>query len=193
MNLEGTLQHLDPDLEFQPWPKIPRGQKEPVVITEKIDGTNACIVIREGKIVGIQSRKRFIKVGKESDNAGFAAWVAANEDELLKLGDGAHFGEWAGPNIQSNPHNLDEKQFYLFNTFRWGKHNPPPECCTVVPVLYQGVLGDKTIEDTLDFLYRWETGLGNTPEGVIVYYTKTKRYEKHTFRDQEGKWKGEAQ
>lgn len=191
MNMTEKLQHLDPNLEFVPWPKIPRGQHEEVVITEKINGTNACIVIRDGKIVGIQSRKRFITVGKQTDNQGFAAWVAANEEDLLALGEGYHYGEWAGEGIQKNDHNIVGKKFFLFNTFRWGIHNPPPSCCDVVPVLYQGTADKDLIDHIMRELQVTEEAKGNTPEGVIVYYTKTRRYEKHTFRDQHGKWKEE--
>lgn len=88
------LVELDTELEFNPWPKIPRGQHEKVTITEKMDGTNSCIIIRDGKIRQIQSRKRFISPGKESDNFGFAAWVHDNAEELIKLGDGTHYGDW---------------------------------------------------------------------------------------------------
>lgn len=179
---------------FQPWPKIPRGQHESVTITEKIDGTNACIVIRDGEIVGIQSRKKFIQPAvlsgeKQSDNYGFAAWVLANEEELLGLGEGYHYGEWAGSSIQGNPHNIEGRKFFLFNTFRWGKRNTPPACCDVVPVLYEGPLEDMVIDSMMAQLWDQETSDGNKPEGVIVYFHKTKRSEKHTFRDQHGKWK----
>lgn len=34
-------------VEFKEWPKIPRGQNEIVSITEKINGTNACIIIND--------------------------------------------------------------------------------------------------------------------------------------------------
>lgn len=47
-------------LEFQPWPKIARLNRD-IVITEKIDGTNAAVHINaEGKLVGVQSSSRFI-------------------------------------------------------------------------------------------------------------------------------------
>lgn len=101
-------------LEFKPWPKISRDNPFNVTITEKIDGTNACIIIQDGLLVGVQSRKRFITT--LDDNYGFAAWVCENENELLKLGDGYHYGEWAGPGIQKNPHDLNEKTFFLFNS-----------------------------------------------------------------------------
>ena len=34
-------------VEFKEWPKIPRGLGEQMTITEKIDGTNACIIVEE--------------------------------------------------------------------------------------------------------------------------------------------------
>lgn len=183
--------------DFQAWPKIPRGQGEGVTITEKIDGTNACIQIVDGVIVGIQSRNNHIypcllSGDKSSDNAGFAAWVMDNEEGLLQLGDGHHYGEWAGPSIQKNPHKLEEKTFFLFNTFRWNEDNPNrPTCCSVVPVLYNGQYTDSCIKDTLTALWDTEVAKGCIPEGVIAYFHKTKRYEKHTFRDQSGKWRAE--
>ena len=77
-------------VEFKPWEKIPRENPFTVTISEKIDGTNACVVIKDGDIVGVQSRKRFIT--PEDDNYGFAAWVEENRDELLKMGDGYQVG-----------------------------------------------------------------------------------------------------
>ena len=89
------------DLEFKKWEKIPRENPFTVTISEKIDGTNACIVIIDGAIAEVQSRKRFITPG--DDNYGFALWVEENKDDLASLGDGYHYGEWAGEGIQKNP------------------------------------------------------------------------------------------
>ena len=42
------------------------------------------------------------------------------------------------------------KKFFLFNTFRWNNENPNrPDCCDVVPILYQGELTDDCIERVL--------------------------------------------
>lgn len=181
---------IDESLEFNPWPKIPRGQHENVVITEKMDGSNSCIVIKDGSIIGIQSRKRFISPGKDSDNFGFAAWVHTNAQKLLGLGDGEHYGEWAGPKIQNNPHALEEKKFFLFNTFRWHENHMPPECCDIVPVLYRGELTDNCIDLVMQELLESAAGTSIVPEGVIVYYCNTRRNEKYTFKDTRGKWLG---
>jgi hypothetical protein len=150
--------------EYPAFPKIPRLSRD-VVITEKIDGTNAQIVIlpfdqtgpiaqfeianrpaREGEATAFSlfagSRTRYIT--PESDNFGFAAWVKANADELFKLGPGQHFGEWWGQGIQRT-YGLTEKRFSLFNVKRWGKQYEAlrqghdveafPRCCHVVPTL----------------------------------------------------------
>jgi hypothetical protein len=183
------------DIEFKEWPKIPRGQNEVVSITEKIDGTNACIVIDEdSKIVRVQSRKRFIT--PENDNYGFAGWVERNRESLETMGEGYHYGEWAGLGIQKNHHGFSEKQLMLFNTQRWNPNNPNlPECCSVVPLLYEGELLNNTVEDAMSNLhqvYRSDNIINQStlkPEGIVVWYHKTRRYAKFTFDNQEGKWK----
>lgn len=175
------------NIEFKPWPKIPRATGEKVTITEKMDGTNACIVIQDGEVVGVQSRKRFITPA--DDNYGFASWVEENKQELLKLGDGYHYGEWVGPGIQKNPHNLADKKFFLFNTFRWNSKNPnKPKCCDVVPILYHGELGADDIDRVLFMLKECSIKEGYVAEGIIVYYSNTKRYEKYTYNYSKGKW-----
>jgi len=171
------------EIEFKAWPKIPRENPFKVTITEKIDGTNACIIIADGKIVGVQSRKRFITPG--DDNYGFAKWVAENSAGIITLGDGYHYGEWAGPGIQKNPLCLDQKCFFLFNTFRWNENNPNrPECCDVVPILFEGILQDDTIPTLLEEMKADSLAR----EGVVVYYHAFRKYTKHTVKSPNGKW-----
>lgn len=120
-------------MEFKPWPKIVRVEnKRSPIFTEKIDGTNACIAIENGQISHVQSRNRIIT--PDSDNYGFARWVQDNVGTVLQLGDGYHFGEWWGQGI-GRKYDLTERRFSLFNTRRWGGHNPPPEGIYVVPHL----------------------------------------------------------
>lgn len=122
-------------MEFKAWPKITRVEKKrKPIFTEKIDGTNACIAIGPNGEFMCQSRSRVIVPG--DDNYGFAAWAYSLKDELIKgLGEGYHFGEWWGKGIQRD-YGIDEKRFSLFNTRRWGNHNPPPCGIHVVPVIY---------------------------------------------------------
>lgn len=169
-------------VEFVKWPKIPRGNPLEVTITEKIDGTNACVIVENGVVVGCQSRNRLIT--PTYDNHGFAAWVWEHKEELAPLGDGHHFGEWAGPGIQKNPMGLQSKRFYLFNSYRWN-NEPCPACCAVVPVLYKGYYSLNAVYDCLLQL----AGRGYEPEGVVVYFHLFGKYVKVTFDNPEGKWK----
>src|SRR5271165_3703942 len=111
--------------DFQAFPKIPRLNRE-IVITEKIDGTNASIHIAEDGTVFTGSRTKWIT--PNDDNKGFARWVKEHEDELRTgLGYGTHYGEWWGAGI-GRRYGLTEKRFSLFNTTRW-TDAVRPKCC----------------------------------------------------------------
>lgn len=198
-------------LEFKAWPKIPRDTDEEIVITEKIDGTNACVIVEDGVVVGAQSRKRLIT--PEQDNMGFARWVEEHKDELASLGDGYHYGEWAGPGIQKNRHKLKQKEFFLFNTHKWDDNPDKPKCCSIVPIQFQAKLpceetDIQTVEEAIKYVmylldlfgsqasYQCVNGKldgeNGKPEGVVVYYRKTDRMVKHTFETPNGKWEPNA-
>lgn len=175
-------------VEFIAFPKIPRGQNETVTVTEKIDGTNAAVIIDgKGVVVGAQSRTRLIT--PDNDNFGFASWVEQHREELAALGPGHHYGEWAGPGIQKNHHNFDRRKFLLFNTARWNPGNPnKPECCDAVPVLYEGPYEEAVKATCMELL--WDTAQlgGWHPEGIVLWYHRGRRYEKVTFENANGKW-----
>ena len=78
-------------IEFMGFPKMARLSRE-IIVSEKIDGTNAQVYITEDGTMRAGSRTRWIT--PEDDNFGFAKWVDAHRDELLTLGPGRHFGEW---------------------------------------------------------------------------------------------------
>jgi hypothetical protein len=103
-----------PDIDLEEFPKMARLSRE-VIITEKIDGTNAQICIGEDGSFQVGNRTRGIT--PENDHFGFAAWEYANQYELLQLGAGRHFGEWWGQGIQRG-YGLTEKRFSLFDTAR---------------------------------------------------------------------------
>jgi hypothetical protein len=153
--------------EFVEFPKMPRLSRE-IIVTEKIDGTNAQVHITEGGELFAGSRSRWIT--PEADNFGFARWVADNADALRELGSGSHFGEWWGAGIQRR-YGLAEKRFSLFNVDRWGESRP--SCCGVVPVLYRGDFNTDAIEACLADLRengsRAAPGFMN-PEGVVVFH-----------------------
>jgi hypothetical protein len=144
-------------MPFRAWPKIYRLKRE-IIISEKIDGTNAGILVstEEEPVefdsvcpisgqpcvetvepgVYASSRKRWIT--PEKDNYGFARWVAENAETLAQdLGRGMHFGEWWGAGCQRK-YGMSEKRFSLFNTTIWNGVVFETPQLGVVPVLYEG-------------------------------------------------------
>ena len=131
---------------FQEFPKIARYSRD-CIVTEKIDGTNASVVIEEpdesasvydvmtgGVVAADRDRGLLMYAGSrtrhitpEQDNHGFARWVKENAETLWALGPGRHFGEWWGSGIQRG-YGLPkgEKRFSLFNVTRWALHGTPP-------------------------------------------------------------------
>ena len=169
-------------MEFQGFPKMPRISRD-VVITEKIDGTNAQVAIVELEGVSVPgalfeqdglalfagSRTRWIT--PEQDNAGFARWCRDNAQELMGLGPGRHFGEWWGQGIQRG-YGLKEKRFSLFNVARWADERPA--CCHIVPVLYQGIFDTRMVDFTIDALAQSGSMAAPgflRPEGIVIFHT----------------------
>ena len=172
---------------FKTWGKTQRYEGLTITATEKLDGTNACIIVQAGEIVGVQSRNRMIEVG--DDNFGFALWVDNNKDDIVKLGEGYHYGEWYGEGIQKNPHMIEGKRFALFNTHR--PQDSLPACVELVPVLYSGVyLGQHHVDDLMSNLsdaYKVK-GNGSKPEGIILYFHQHRQSLKYTFNNNKSKW-----
>ncbi len=188
--------------DFIAFRKIPRFSRD-IEITEKIDGSNAQILIKhidkdyydklmlgywygpDASTWAMYAGKRTSWITPERDNFGFAAWAKANFDTLKELGPGLHFGEWWGANIQRK-YGIKEKRFSLFNTKRWGESRP--SCCHVVPVLYSGQLDDYAIHGTLAKLAT-EGSLAAPgfmkPEGIVIYHTASGHLYKKTIEDDE--------
>jgi hypothetical protein len=177
---------------FQEFPKMARFSRE-CIITEKIDGTNAQLLITEDGDLIVGSRTRWIT--PQSDNHGFAAWAYAHKEELLRLGPGRHFGEWWGNGIQRG-YGLKngDKRLSLFNVTRWCLHGQQPkpvpsvdprsvkmqevlpEIVGLVPALWRGAF-DHISPMTADIL-RVLREQGSfavpgymKPEGVVVFHT----------------------
>jgi len=173
--------------EFVGFSKISRFSRE-VIVTEKIDGTNAQIYITEEGDFLVGSRKRWIT--PEDDNHGFARWAYEHKQELMELGQGRHFGEWWGSGIQRG-YGLEkgEKRFSLFNTTRWEESRP--SCCDVVPVLWRGDFGDLNVYDVMRSLAIIGSKAAKgfmKPEGIVIYHTAANICFKKTFeKDDTGK------
>lgn len=193
---------------FTEFPKMARLSRS-CVVSEKIDGTNAQVMIAplaagpdpahaigtfdhegEAHFIAAGSRKRWIT--PQSDNFGFAAWVAANLDELRTLGPGRHFGEWWGSGIQRG-YGLEkgEKRWSLFNVIRWCLHDEEPGqietadpriekwqerlpvCCGLAPVLFRGEFCTAQVQRCLDDLKAGGSVAAPgfcDPEGVVAFH-----------------------
>jgi len=178
-------------IKFTEFPKMGRLSRE-VVITEKIDGTNASICITEDGQFLTGSRTRWIT--PQDDNFGFSAWAHAHKDELLTLGKGTHFGEWWGSGIQRG-YGLakGEKRFSLFNVSRFHLHGTEareilqadptkpkkftqelPACVGLVPELWRGIFDTNQVALALETLAMTGSKAAEgfmKPEGVVVFHT----------------------
>jgi hypothetical protein len=188
------------DEEFIEFPKIARLARE-IIVTEKIDGTNGVILVREDGTLRAGSRSQWLvpRAKGGADNFGFAQWVEDHADELRNLGPGRHYGEWWGSGIQRG-YGLEkgEKRFSLFNVHRWSTEmaTPPerqrPTCCHAVPVLYRGPFLTDAVEVELNLLRergsRAAPGFMK-PEGVVVFHPQGNVGFKKTIEKDE-EWKG---
>lgn len=175
--------------EFIGFPKIARLNRE-CIITEKIDGTNACVCITEDGKFLTGSRSRWIT--PSDDNYGFSAWAHRNIKDLLKLGVGLHFGEWWGSGCQRGYGLTNgEKRWSLFNVARWHLsgtepqripaadpriekwQEPLPECCHLVPVLYRGLFDSRHVTTAMNLLRIDGSKAAPRfmkPEGIICFH-----------------------
>lgn len=180
---------MENNIEFQSFRSLERFE-QPVIITEKIDGTNAQIVISEHMPeeegappffnVRAASRNRWIT--PEDDNYDFAAWVKQHEQLLIEtLGVGRHFGEWYGSGIGRN-YGLKERYLALFNTNRWGLIHESKRTqefldagIRVVPTLHNESYKEGMIASAMDNLQAGGSiaipGFMQ-PEGIVIYWRR---------------------
>jgi hypothetical protein len=181
---------MQKELDFQGFPKVARLNRD-VIITEKIDGTNAQVLITEDGDMLIGSRTRWIT--PQDDNHGFARWAEGNKNQLLKLGPGRHFGEWWGSGIQRGYGLVKgEKRFSLFNVARWALYGTEPkrimtadpriekyqdvlpEGLFLVPELYRGNFSSYVIDDVVSLMRingSYASPGFDRPEGIVVFHT----------------------
>lgn len=168
-----------PLTEFAEFPKIHRLYRD-IVITEKLDGTNAQIAITDDGAMKAGSRNRWLTA--DHDNYGFARWAEAHRDELMLLGPGRHFGGWFGNGIQRG-YGLKEKRFSLFNVTRWADGAVRPKCCHVVPTLYAGPFNATAVDSTtralMEFGSRAAPGF-MSPEGIVIFHVPSHHIYKWT-------------
>lgn len=184
---------LPPFVEFASISRLSRD----MIVTEKLDGTNAQVTILEDGRVIAGSRNRWIT--PEQDNFGFARWVAEHADDLRALGPGSHYGEWWGAGIQRR-YGLSEKRFSLFNTGRWTspyndrRSEIDTRCaevplCHVVPVLSRHTFDTAFVDSALESLAQLGSAAAPgfmQPEGVVVYHAASRTLFKKTLDKHDG-------
>lgn len=191
----GKSKHVG-EVGFIKWPSTPRFHKY-LTITEKINGTNACIRILDGKLT-TQSRKRLIT--PDDDNFGFARWAYDNAGALTDvLGYGVHFGEWFGEGIQKNPLGIEGKRFAHFSPWKFNDAEKErienSGLVEFVPILFEGQADEWTIPHTIEMLRVYGSRVegakstevevfpgpdgtytkANAAEGVIVWQKETQQ------------------
>lgn len=96
--------------------------------TEKIDGTNVRITVRDCTLVRLEKRRNPTKIEKAkgieepwyTDADEYAPndkfiWEAARNTDLSAIPDGEWSGEAIGPSIQGNPLSLEKHEVVLFS------------------------------------------------------------------------------
>jgi len=189
-------------IDFASFPKMARFSRE-VIVTEKLDGTNAQIFIGEAGEFLTGSRNRWIT--PEDDNYGFSRWAHNHKEELMKMGPGRHFGEWWGGGIQRG-YGLagSDKRFSLFNVQRWCEFGQTPSiiptgdprnvklqdvlpaCVGLVPVIWKGNFDELPLSEILSDLSsngsRAVPGF-MSPEGVVIFHVAGGIGFKKTLKD----------
>ena len=169
-------------MEFKKFDSIARLWKD-MVISEKIDWTNACVVVDEEWNVQAQSRSQIITT--QNDNYWFARYVEENKEELKKLWVWYHYWEWRGSGIQRK-YWLDKKVFSQF-VFRGEEL---PSCCSIVPYLYTWPFDTTKINEVMEELKRTGSIASPwfmNPEWIVIYHTASQTLYKKTFEYDE--WK----
>lgn len=161
----------DEFLQFRKWPKIKRLTDTEMVITQKLDGTNAQILFADYSTPDsircmVGSRNKWLI---EGDNFGFKAFVTEHYKILFRvLGPGRHYGEWCGPGIQTSE-GLEERKLFLFGNYT-EIPNSSKHLIDTVPELYRGAVSLEAVRHHLEHLIldgSYVNGF-DRPEGLIV-------------------------
>lgn len=185
-----TLVSKTDEVRIQNIPEVLQN-KEPVVVTQKVDGMS-CTITLENTFFGTKFNvySRNFRVGK--DNSAYWKIVEMydlkDRMELMLEENGGKWiaiqGEIAGPGIQKNPEGLKDIDFFIFNiidpTGRWSTERMVEWCyrygLTPVPVVDTNYILPDTVEGMLQ--YATNKSLINPEvlrEGVVVRSKDGKR------------------
>ncbi len=167
--------------EFKAYQKTLRLESIDVILSEKIDGTNAVINIdTDGNVLAGSRTRWLVDDGSNKwDNYGFGKWVAKNGAELGKLPPGTHYGEWYGKGINRN-YGMTDRKLMLFNAPRYiglQQSGLLPSCVELETVIH--TCGPLDLYDHIEFFKQEaeDRGSWHVPgfmkvEGLIVRIPK---------------------
>jgi len=175
--------------KWKKWSSIVQHKNERILVTEKMDGTNVSIEIHGGKMI-CRSRSEVITGEGVLDHHGFLTWCYKNRKNVLKLGDGIHYGEFCGPGIVKNRHGFTVLFLFLFKSPKMRDENFKVEIETdflihYVPIVYEGTREGYDPE-ALRKSYL-PPGSKAYLEGFVEYCIDSNHYTKRRFVDKKGR------
>ena len=139
------------------------------VITQKLDGSSMTVIVQEGEIQHVCSRRMSLK---KSDTNSF--WIAAKKIDLPLTGFYIIQGELMGPGIQGNQLELKSPEMFVFQIWMGGKwleysfmrFVARKLCLQSVPFVDQKVIDSS--EEVQEIADRQFLPSGESAEGVVV-------------------------
>ena len=158
---------------------------EKAIATEKLDGTNVRITVRNETVVRVEKRRNPNKIQKkqgikdpwyvdanESDNADAYIFEAVKNTDFTNVPDGEWSAEALGEKIQGNPLNLEGHTLFIFSLDSWKEK-----------VIYQNVPTD--FDGLKAWLPQQKSIFGNDTgiEGIVWHNLETREMCKIKVKD----------
>jgi len=175
--------------KWKKWSSIIQQKNERLIVTEKMDGTNVSIEIHGDNMI-CRSRSEIITGEGDLDHHGFLAWCYKNRKNILKLGDGIHYGEFCGPGIVKNRHGFPDPVLFLFKSPKMRDEDfniiiETSGLIAYVPIVYKGTR-DGYDPEALRKSYLPVSGDAYL-EGFVEYCIDSNHYAKRRFVDKKGR------
>lgn len=170
---------------------------QPVMVTEKVEGSNFSILVtKEGEVLVNQHHRTIIP----KDGVEHTFWKVAKEQRIIDFARNIHentgkkdivvYGEMLGPGIQGNIYGLPKHKVLFFDIMENRRWLPPQDFCWVVRDFYGSfgefivpllVMGTK-LSDWLDGLTIKEASNGKSAladvlrEGIVIKPMEEQRH-----------------
>lgn len=147
---------------------------QPVTITQKLDGSSCTIIVENGQIAQVCSRRYALK---PSSTGSF--WNAARKLQLAGLDNLIIQGELMGPKVQGNQLKLTEHEIFVFQILQDRRFLPFAEmraiCADILQCQHVTLIEERTLEGSLAQLQeladRQRLSDNQPAEGIVVRAT----------------------